>query len=191
MTIFDDIAQAIVAALDALDRFASGAPGDDQKQATEESMSIVAEEILQGSRAGLAIGKFQSAAVTITAAAVAVPFQTLRRNDAPTIYSELSSTSIQLLLGGVYSVEYSVGFTGGTGSPNTRSELQVNNNFVPGTAAFDEWEIGDSSSSSGRAILDLNQGDIISVSARRIGAGAGTVVTIPDACSISIRRERP
>lgn len=194
MAIFDTIAMAIVDALDALipSRFADGAPGDDQRDATTESMAIIAEEILTGSRSGRTIERYQSTGIVVGSSAVELPFQTLRRNDDTDLFTAVSVTQTQIEEPGTYTLDYAAAFTGGTGSVNVRMEIRSDGTPIPGAVAYATWDgAADQSGTSARCTLDVVDGDRITVAAVRIGAGGGTVTTIPDGTSISIRRITP
>lgn len=186
MSIFTDIAQAIVDALDAIDRFVT----DDQKNDTKVSMEIIAEALITALRYFDGIDAFQtSTTTTVTKSPTAVTFDTVRGLSQSYDFSP-PSDQIEILIEGRYIVDYAVGYTGGAGDRQTFANLRVNGLIVPGSLGPASWAAGNQSAATSRCILELEKGDIVQLFVRRDGT-SGTVTTLEDATALSITRSSP
>lgn len=187
MTVFDDIAQAIVGALDALDRFVS----QDQADATEESMAILAEEILTGARFFNGTEVYQEAATTeVTQTPTAVSFDESREIDATVYGFDQGDSAVVVQEAGQYIVDYQAGFQGGTGDREAFANIHVNGTQIDGTLTAASWAVGQQSTGSSRALLALSSGDEVAVYVNRAGT-AGTVETLENATALSITKAGP
>lgn len=190
MTFYSDIADAIVAALDGIGRFASGSTGDDQKISTAESMEIIAEEMITALRYFSGLEVYQNTTTTtVTQTPTAITFDVARENDPSYIFSPPSST-ITVAEEGRYIFDYSVAYSGGSGDRQARAALYLNGSQIPGTRSVTSWLAGNQGSSTNRAILSLEANDEIELYTWRDGT-SGTVATVVDSTALSITRGSP
>jgi hypothetical protein len=189
VSVFDDIADAIVAELDVLGRFLAGAQGDEQKTATTASMELIARNLFGVARIGDAIELYQSTSQVIPPAGLSVTFGATRRNDNTDLFSA-TGTTVTIGEPGIYIITYTVGAERSGSSGGIRTILQLNGVDVPGTASRATWGSRSGVATCPAVTLDLSSGDEITVFAERLGSGGSGINSIPEGTSFSVRRVR-